>query len=212
MRYLFHLGLFLGALVVVTSAEAQPNRRADREVTVVVAGHGHPKYDDSKHHSKHHSKHYGKHKAKKGVYRAPPGRAYGHYKGDYRYRLHDARRDLQQIVDISRAWRRAMIIRDYYRQAMIDRRLTVWIERELYEARRDRYEHRYARQIRELSRRSSTTWWSSQNDKSISPRRTRDIRGGHTPSVSPLRRRGIRASRLLPGRSFFLGLGERPGR
>ncbi|MDH3625813.1 MAG: hypothetical protein OES69_10215 [Myxococcales bacterium] len=152
MRYLFHLGLFLGALGVVTSAEAQPNRRADREVTVVVAGHGHPKYDDSKHYSKHHSKHYGKHKAKKGVYRAPPGRAYGHYKGDYRYRLHDARRDLQQIVGISRAWRRATIIGDYYRQAMIDRRLTVWIERELYEARRDRYDHRYARQVRELSR------------------------------------------------------------
>ncbi|MDH3202176.1 MAG: hypothetical protein OEM15_14895 [Myxococcales bacterium] len=158
MRYLFHWGLFLGALVVVTSAEAQPNRRADREVTVVVAGHGHSKYE-SKHHSKHHSKHYAKHKAKKGAYRAPPGRAYGHYKVDYRYDLHDERRDLRQIVDISRAWRRAMITRDYYGQAMIDRRLEAWIARELYEARRDHHGHHYVRQIRELSRELEALNW-----------------------------------------------------
>jgi len=150
MRYLFHLGLFLGALVIVTSAEAQPNRRADREVTVVVAGHGHPKYD---------YKHHPKHKGKKGVYRAPPGRGYGHHKSKHEYRSHDERRDLRQIVDISRAWRRAMITRDYYGQATVDRRLEAWIERELYEARRDHHNVHYARRLRELSREVEALNW-----------------------------------------------------
>lgn len=143
MRYLVHLGLFLGALVAVTSAEAQPNRRGDRDVTLVVAGHGHPKYHNKKH-VKHHDDQY--------VYRVPPGRAYGHHKSKANYQLHDERRDLRQIVDISRAWRRAMITRDYYGRAMADRRLDAWIARELYEARRDHYRrHHYARQIRSLS-------------------------------------------------------------
>ncbi len=144
MRYLIHLGLFTGALVAVTSAEAQPHRRADREVTVVVAGHGHPKYHSKK---------------KNKAYRIPPGHAYGHYKFKGKYRLHDERRDLRQIVDISRAWRRATISRDYYWQMMIDRRLEAWIERELYEARRDHHHRHYARLIRDLRRELADLNW-----------------------------------------------------
>jgi hypothetical protein len=141
MRHLFHLGLFLGALVAVTSAEAQPNQRADRRVTVVVAGHGHPKY------------HY-----EKRIYRLPPERGHGHYKKPANRRLHDEQRDLQQIIDISRAWRRATITRDRYGQALTDRRLEAWVARELYEARRDRYAP-YERRIRELSRELDALSW-----------------------------------------------------
>ena len=166
MRYLVHLGLFLGAFAAVTSAEAQPNRRADRDVTLVVAGHGHPSYHNSKHvkYDKHdkHDKHdkYDKHHGDKHAYRVPPGRAYGHHNSKAKYRLHDERRDLRQIVDISRAWRRAMITRDYYGRAMADQRLDAWIERELYEARRDHHRgHHYTRQIRDLSRQLDELSW-----------------------------------------------------
>lgn len=170
MRYLVHLGLFFGALVAVTSAEAQPNRRADREVTLVVARHGHPKHHNSKHdeygkYDKHHnSKHdkygkYDKHHNNKHAYRVPRGRAYGHYKPEPEYRLHDERRDLRQIVNISRAWRRAVVTRDHYGQAMTDRRLEAWLDRELYDARRDHHDHHYVRRLRELRRELDALNW-----------------------------------------------------
>lgn len=145
MRYPFHLVLFIGALVIVTSAEAQPRGRADRNVTVVVAGHGHPKYH-----------------ADKRIHRLPKERSYGHHKSRADYRLREEQRDLRQIVDISRAWKRATSTGDRYGQALTDRRLEVWVERELNEARRDHFD---GRRIRELSRELHALNWRFANGR-----------------------------------------------
>lgn len=141
MRYLHHSGLFLGALLAVSSADAQPNKRGEHGRTVSVAGHGHPKYHTQKR-----------------VYRLPPRRGHGHHKTRAHYNLRDQQRDLQQIVDISRAWRRATITRDHYGQALTDRRIEMWMERELQEARRDHHKP-YERRVRELSRELDALSW-----------------------------------------------------
>ena len=133
MRYLLHLGLVAGVLVVAAVVEAQPSRPADRDRAVFVAGHGHPRY----------------HEVRRVRYVPPPTGRWQPARGDNR-RLARERRNLEQILDISYAWRRATAARDPYAQSMVNRRLETWIDRELRQAWRDPNDRAYGRRVREI--------------------------------------------------------------
>ncbi|MGB5811128.1 MAG: hypothetical protein WBG86_11395 [Polyangiales bacterium] len=147
MKKLLILTLVAGSFGVVTSAQAQPGHRAKRSETVAVVGHGHPRY--ARYAPAHH--------------RAPMGAT--------QRRLEHERRDLRQIVDISRAWRSSSARRDRYETAMSDRRLEIWLAKELREGRHDPYDRRY-RYLVDLSRELDNLHWRFDHGRA----RARDLR------------------------------------
>lgn len=141
MKKLLIVTLIAGTFGSVAAAQAQPGRKVHRRPSPVVVGHGHPK----------HARYAPAHRAPVAAVRPVPQRAY--VRGAY-----DARRDLAQIVDISHGWKRSVARRDRYEQSLADRRLQVWLAKELREDRNDPY-RRGNRRFRELSRELDALDW-----------------------------------------------------
>lgn len=126
----------------VSTVEAQPNRRIKRDTEVVTVRHGraaHPQHRRAKH-----------------VRRAP---AHPRYIRATEWELKEQKRDLRQIRDISRAWHHATVRRSHYEQQLVDRRLAVWLERELRDSRRPGSDPYLHDRLYELSRQLDALHW-----------------------------------------------------
>jgi hypothetical protein len=142
MRHLLHFGIFVLGLAAVTQADAQDRRRGDRHTTVVIAAEGvraarpvrasvpptRVTYD-----------------SRRPV--RPPSRPI--YDGRRAY--FDQRQDLEQIVSIAQRWERATANHNRQAQANVDRRLDAWLDREIRESSRERYNYGYTQRVRHLS-------------------------------------------------------------
>jgi hypothetical protein len=143
MRHLLHFGIFVLALAAVTQADAQDRRHGDRHTTVVIDAEGSSRvarpvrasvaptrviYD-----------------SRRTIH--PPSRPI--YDGRRAY--FDQRQDLEQIVGIAERWERATASHNRHAQENVDRRLDAWLEREIRESSRERYNSGYAQRVRLLS-------------------------------------------------------------
>jgi hypothetical protein len=143
MRHLLHFGLFVVALTAVTQADAQDRRRGDRETTVVIAtGAGSRAVRPVRASVEPQRAIYD---SRRTVYTSSRP-AY-----DARRTYFDQRQDLEQIVRITERWQEATARRDRHAQAMVDRRLDAWLEREIRESVREPHNHGYTRRVRVLS-------------------------------------------------------------
>lgn len=143
MRHLLHFGIFVLALAAVTQADAQDRRRGDRRTTVVIAAES------------------GSRVARPVRPSVPPTRVIY----DSRRTIHppsrpvydgrrayiDQRQDLEQIVSIATGWERATANHNRHAQANVDRQLDAWLDREIRESSRERYNYGYTQRVRLLS-------------------------------------------------------------
>jgi hypothetical protein len=68
----------------------------------------------------------------------------------------EERRDLEDITRIARGWHRAAASGNRHAELAFDRRLHAWLDREIRESIRTSGDHRYAMQIRALSKQLAT--------------------------------------------------------
>ena len=143
MRNLLHFGLFVLALTAVTQADAQDRRHVDRHTTVVIAASGGPRVVRPVRASVEPSR--AVYDSRRTVYTS------SRVMHDARRAYFDERQDLEQIVSIANQWERATANRNRHAQSKADRRLDVWLHREIRESVREPYNHRYTQRVRVLS-------------------------------------------------------------
>lgn len=124
MRHLFHFGLFALVLIAATQADAQDRWHGDRRTAFEIASTGGP----------HHHQ---------------PVR--GHVRYDSRQSYYDPQRDLAEIVSIAQRWEWATARHDRRAQSIADRQLDLWLECEIRESIRERYNYLHGQRVRALS-------------------------------------------------------------
>lgn len=140
MSIVIKIALFALALTAVNQADAQDGRRGRRSTTVVVAPRAvrtAPVQRD-----RHPGFHHGS-----GAYRVPSRSAVA-----ARRELFDERRDHAAVVDLAARWRNAAVRRNPHAQRQLERQLTAWIHREIFESSRMGHDMRYAHRLRVLRR------------------------------------------------------------